>query len=658
MVALSLTVLMTMTAFAVDLGRMRTERRSLQADADAIALDAVQAIYGMDGVTAQPAAIAEANLSAARNGLSVTLTDEHVKVGKWDVGTQSFQYLGDQVNVFPDAVQVDLSSAVEMFFDFSTDERQVSRRAVAVSRGTTMGALGSVVAGIQPAPVPDPTVGCAVGVAASVQMTVMNHIYTKLLGIEVSGGIEGKVNESVDENLSCQISGPNDGLQLDAASYKGLAANRVTFRDLAAAGGYGSPSELASQSVTQKRLLEITATVLQSGEDPSSTRYQAGNQLLAIADEIDVTTTFVVGDIFKDATGTPQSSDPVDASTGGSDSVGDASINVLDMLFATATAIDGNNFVGGETGTAVPLPLGADGSLVNVPMKVHVIERPQLDLRPKHAGEQGPRTSQVSVTLDIPVAVSGMPIDLSYLSILGLSEPNTANATGSIPLVIEVGQASSQYPDIQCPADGTPPIVDMTVTSGAARVQVGATTDTNFADGISVTTPGAIVAGTSTVTTLNLLTLLKVEGSVDMEISTTVPSFGQTFTAAGATVLDTGTDLTAGGGEATNPFTFVEPGPTEWFRYRGGFSDVAVADSTFASYDFGTTSNDLIGLLNLSESDETRHAVVQEALDPVLQQLDTTVLQPIFNALGVTVGGADARIYDVRCQVPALANRS
>lgn len=660
MVALSLTMLMAMTAFAVDLGRMRTERRSLQADADAIALDSVQAIYGMDGVTAQPAAVAEANLSAARNGLSVTLTDEHVQVGKWDVATQSFQYLGDQVNVFPNAVLVDLSSSVEMFFDFSADARDVSRRAVAVSTGSTRGVLGSVVAGVRPQNPPDPTSGCAVGVAASVQMTVMNHIYTKLLGIQVSGGVQATVSESVDENLSCQISGPSDGLQLDAASYRGLAANRVTFRDLATAGAVGSPTELLEQSVTQKQLLEMTAVALQSGQDPATTRYQAGTQLFAIAAGLDSTTTFVVGDVFQDVTGTPQSSDTVDAGTGGTDSVGDASINALDMLFATATAIDGENFVGGETGTAVPLPLGPDGSLVNVPMKVHVIERAKFDLRPKFAGEQGPRSSQVSIALDIPVSVSGMPLDLSYLNLLGLSEPNTANATGSLPLVIEVGQATSLYPRIHCPSDGTDPIVDMTVTSGAARVQVGVTTDTNFADGVTVTTPGSLTTGTSTVTTVGVNALginVAVEGSVDMGISTTVPSFGQRFTAAGAAGLGLGTDLTAGGGEATNPFTFVEPGPTDWFRYRGGFANVAVADSTFASYDFGTTSDGLIGLLNLSESDQTRHAVVQQTFGPVLQQVDTTVLQPLFNALGVTVGGADAQITDVQCQVPALANR-
>lgn len=649
LVALGLTVLMTMTAFAVDLGRMRTERRSLQADADAIALDAVQAIRGMDGLTAQPAAITEANLSAARNGLSVTLTADDVKVGIWDVGTQSFQDVGGQANVFPDAVQVDLTSAVEMFFDFATDHRDVSRRAVAVSRAQTMGELGSVVAGIQPE-VEDPTSGCAVGVAASVQMTLMNHIYTELLGIEADSSIEGEISEDVDENQSCQISGPNDGLQLDAASYKGLAAHRITFGDLAAAGAAGSPDELLAQTVTQGQLLEIAALALQSGEDPTSTRYQVGTQLLAIAGEVDAASTFVIGDVLRGSTGTPSA-------------VADASVSVLDLLFATATAIDGSNFVGADGGLTVPLPLGTGGAPVSVPMKVHVIERPQLDQVPRFAGQSGPSTSQVSIALDVPISVSNLGIDLAPLGILGIGAPNTANATGSIPLVIEVGQATSSYPSIRCPADGTAPVVDMTVTSGAARVRIGTTTDTDFADGVSVTTPGSLVTGTSQVTTLgvNLLGIgISLQAGVDMAARTTLPYVvGQSFSGSGAGALATGTSLAAGGGSATNPFTFVDPGPTDWYRYRGGLNNVSVADSVVGSFDFGASSSGVLGLLtSQSQSRAARNGVVQKALDPVLAQLDGTVLQPLFNALGVTVGGADARIHDVQCQVPALANRN
>ncbi|MFP5322299.1 MAG: pilus assembly protein TadG-related protein [Acidimicrobiia bacterium] len=653
MVALSLTVLMTMTAFAVDLGRMRVERRDLQADADALALDAVQMITGLPAPDALAAAQAEVVASAGRNGVEASEI-ESVRVGTWHTNVDPpwfEEYTGTQQ--FPDAVEVKLADMVRMFFDFSTDERRVSRLGIAVSTARTKGELGSVVAGVEPQ---DPTAGCAVGVAASVQMTVMNYLYTELLGITAEAAVEGEVSYGVSDNLSCQVTGPNDGLKLDAASYQGLAATAVTFDDLAAQLGAGSPDEMLDLSVTQAEVLTATAQALQIGQDPTALRYQVGNQLLAIAGEIDATTSFVFGDVYTEQTGTVDS--PVDgsSSTGGQGSVAEASMNVLDVLFATATAIDANNFVGADGTLAVPLPLGDGGSLVDVPMKAHVIEAAKGDKRWKYANQAGPTNSQVSIALDIPVSVSDLPIDLTYLNLLGLGEPNIANATGSIPLIIEVGQATSTYPSIQCPTNGSPATVDMTVTSGAARVRIGTTTDTNFADGISVTTPGSLVAGTSTVTTLNLLSLLQIEGSVDMEISTTIPSFGQSFTAEGAGALDTSADLTAGGGSATNPFSFVEPGPTEWFRYRGGIGNVAVADSVVGSYDFGTTSDGLIGALNLADSRTTRNAVVQQAVNPLLKQLDP-MLQPVFNALGATLGGADARIVDVECQVPALANR-
>lgn len=653
-VALGLTMLMTMTAFAVDLGRMRTERRDLQADADAIAMDAVQAISGLDGPAAQLAAVQEANRSAVRNGLSGTLTNDHVKVGVWDPPTQHFQYVGDQAGVLPDAVQVELGATVDMFFDFSAASRDVSRRAVAVARPTTMGGLGSVVAGIQPPPTPDPTSGCAVGVAASVQMTVMNHVYTELFGIKAGTSIQGQVSHGVAENVSCQVSGPNDGLQLDAASYSGLGATRVTFRDLAAAAGVGTPSELGKLHVSQAELLRLTADALQSGSDPTTLRFEVGTQLDTIADEVtNLSQRYAIKDIFEG---------PVDgdATVGGQDAVFDASLTALDMLLAAATMIDANNFVGADGGLVVPLPLGADGASVDVPMKVHVIEPAKYDEVPRAAGQAGPQTSQVSVALDVPVSVSGLPVDLSHLNIAGLaSNTATASGTGTLPLIIEVGHASSRYTRIECPMDGTPPQVDMEVTSGAARVRMGATTDTDFSDGITVTTPGSIMAsGSANVETLDLVGLATVSASVDLAVSTNVPSFGQSFGATGATTLDAAAGLNAGGGSASNTFEAVPPGPTDWFRYRGGFNNVAVTDSVMRSYDFGTTSSGLIGTLNLTESAQVRDAIVQGTLNPVLTQLDTTVLQPLFNAVGLTFGGADARIDNVACDVPALANRN
>jgi uncharacterized membrane protein len=653
MVALSLTILMTMTAFAVDLGRMRTERRDLQANADAIALDAVQMIRGLNGPAAQSAAVNEANHSARRNGLDVVLTDAHVQVGMWDVPTQTFTPTPTDPNTFPDAVQVDLDASVEMFFDFSTDSREVSRRAVAVSRAQTKGELGSVVAGIQP-DVYDPTTGCAVGASASIQMTVMNYVYTKLLGITAESRIEGEVDAGVSENHSCQISGPNDGLALDAASYRGLGATDVAFRDLAAFLGTGSPDQMLDMTVTQAEVLDASGRALQSGEDPTTTRYQVGSQLIAIAGELGTSTGFVFGDVFSPVGGS--------ASSGTGGSVADASINALDLLFATATAIDGKNFVGADGGLSVPLPLGTGGALVNVPMKVHVIERPQRDDVWRYAGQSGPSTSQVSIALDVPISVNNLGVDLSYLNILGIGSPNTANATGTLPLVIEVGKATSSYTGITCPAEGNAPLVDMAVTSGAARVRIGTTNDTNFADGVSVNTPSALAVGTSYVTTLGVNALgigISLQAGVDMAARTTLPYVvGQNFTSEGAGTLAAGTELAAGGGSSSNEFTWMAPDPTPWYRYRGGFDNVSVTDSVVGSFDFGASSSGLLGLLTSeAQSKAARNGMVQSALDPVLQQLDGTVLQPLFNALGLTVGGADARIREVRCQVPALANR-
>lgn len=663
MVALSLTVLMTMTAFAVDLGRMRTERRDLQADADALALDAVQMIHGLDAAAALPVAQAEAAASAVRNNVDPSEI-QSVEVGTWDVPTQTFTVM---TSGFPDSVRVILTDMVDMFFDFSTDERSVTRTGVAKAVAQTRGELGSVVAGIQP-DVYDPTTGCAVGASASLQMTVMNYVYTELLGITAESSIGGTVAAGVDENRSCQISGPNDGLALDAASYRGMAATDVAFRDLATFLGAGSPDELLDLEVTQAEVLEATAQALQNGEDPTTTRYQVGSQLLAIAGELDTTTTFVFGDVYAgEDLGTVDS--PVDGSVvgGGTGSAADASLNALDLLFATATAIDGENFVGADGDLNVPLPLGTGGALVNVPMKVHVIERPQWHHDHRVAGQPGPSTSQVSIALDVPISVSNLGIDLSYLNILGIGTPNTANATGRLPLVIEIGKATSTYTAITCPADGSASLVDMSVTSGAARVRIGTTTDTNFADGVSVTTPSALAAGTSYVTTLGVNALglsISLQAGVDMAARTTLPAVvGQSFTGAGAGGLALGTELDAGGGSASNEFAWTGPDAppdsyTPWYRYRGGLNNVSTTDSVVGSFDFGASSSGTLGLLtSVTQSRAAQNGVVQRALDPVLQRLDSTVLQPLFNALGLTLGGADARIRDVRCQVPALANR-
>lgn len=672
MVALSLTMLMTMTAFAVDLGRMRTERRDLQADADAIAMDAVQAIRGLTGAPAQAAAVAEANASAQRNDLDMVLAYPQVQVGRWDVGAQQFQFTGDDANaaLVPNAVFVDLSETVDMFFDFSQDERQVSRWAVAVSRAQVKGELGSVVAGIEPK---DPTAGCAIGASASMQMTLMNHLYAALFGITVGVDSTVVIEQDVDENQSCQVIPDGDGLKLDVVSYQGLASSRVLFEDLAAELGAGSPDELADTMVTQSELLCASGKALQREEDEdgnvdtSTLRYAVGTQLIAMAEAIvesrepsDPATEVPGPDCDPQAGADTESDvrfgDAFQSSSGGDPAL-DTSMSALDMVFLAATMIDGQNFVGGETGISVPLPLGVNGANVDVPVRFHVIEPPVPDTEWKYQGDDGPRTSQVSIALDVPINLSGLPVPLNtLLSIVGLGSPHSSSLGGSIPLVIELGRATSRYTQVDCPkTDASPSTVKMEVASGAARVSVGATTDTDFSNGVAITTPGKIVAEGSA--SVKLLSLLPV--TVDAHVAGDLPSITQRFTSAVGSEADTGLDLNAGGDiEDEPPFLFTPPGPTAWQRYAGGFGGISSSTGyAMFSREYNFTSSGAIGTLSPADSKTVRRELVRQSVKNVLDRVDAQVLEPLANALGVTVGGADARILDVRCEVPALANR-
>ena len=156
-----------------------------------------------------------------------------------------------------------------MFFDLSSRNRSVQPQVGRRRSGPDPGRFGSVVAGIEPK---DPTAGCAVGAAASAQVNFMNQIYTKLLGITVSGGVEIHRDINVNQNISCQATGPNDGLKLDAGSWRGLAATDVTLGELAAQLGFADADALMASQVTQKQVLTATANALKARGTPPTPR--------------------------------------------------------------------------------------------------------------------------------------------------------------------------------------------------------------------------------------------------------------------------------------------------------------------------------------------------------------------------------------------------
>lgn len=642
--ALFITTMFVMVSFAVDLGRLRAERRDLQADADAIALDAVQKINGLTADLAWPVAVTEANASAARNDFPSTLTTNEVQVGTWTSGTGTapgtFTPQSSSTE-FPNAVKVSLSSTIPMYFDLSSSERSVRREAVAVARAQAQARLGSVVAGIEPK---DPTAGCAVGVAAAAQVRYMNQIYTRLLGVSVSGGVNIQRDASVNENINCQATGPNDGLRLDAGSYRGLAATDVTLGDLAAQLGFADADALLAGQVTQKEVITATANALQASGNAADA--QAGSDLATIASAMQSGSQYQFGSSVGSGSGST-----------GDGSAGEATINTLDLLVVTATAIDGNNFLGASNDLDLPsqLPPG----LTNIRTRISIVEPPQPDLPLgswRYQGQLGPKTSQIVTTLQVPLAFNNTPVDLSTLGIPGVGSVATVTGNGTLSLVVKVGYAQSTYDKIACgPQGADDSVVDLRVESGAARVTLGVLGAGEFSDNATASAPsGPLINGSANVTIG--VGPLAVNVPINLGSLTTVPATGQTFGAGGLLGVSGSYDLNAGGGSATKQFT--APYETPYQRYPGGIGTVGATDSVVSTINFGANSTGTLGtLLTESQSRVVRDQVIKKALEPYLDAVDTQVLQPLIDALGATAGGADGKIVAVRCQVPALADR-
>lgn len=625
MVALSLTVLMTMTAFAVDLGRMRTERRDLQAAADALALDAVQAIQGLNAEDAQPIAEAEAAASAVRNQLNAAAI-ESVHVGTWQVDSQTFHEMST-AQEFPDAVRVILRDTVEMFFDFSTNERSVTRTGVAVARGAARGEVGTVLAGLQQT-VDPMTAPCRV----HQQVSFMNTIYTTMLGI--TSNVEISAEGEVDSG-PCEVVTPATGLKLDALSWQGLGYGRATLDDIATEMGLGSKDELFAGTVNAREFLDATAKVLQASPDVLDA--EAGTILGQIVAAMSATNQVDIGAIVDD------SSTGASAGTG-NDSAANAGVDALTLLTGTAMLINGENLAS----ATVPLQLPYLSNPVTT--RVKVIEPPQTHEDLRRAGEAGPRTAAARVAVEVPL--QGLELDLTLLGLVG-----TQLATGSLNFVVEVGRAESVYERIACPI-GDLKQVDMLVDTGAVTLGYGAATNNQVNQSATVdVNPSVQVNAQIGVTLPAIWPLPAISVTLDLAQVTNVE---ETHTFVGGVKTE---GLSQGqinllGAPSSNTFTtFGDASP--WHRYPGGISGTQLTDLTYAEIQYNAVLGDTLSLLGITQLsvDNMIRKALDAATGSIVEDIGANIVDPLLHSLGITVAGADGRILDMTCQMPALANR-
>ena len=225
-VALVLPVLLIMTAFAVDLGRQRSSRRTMQARADIIALDLVRLADGRTEGEIMAEAPAEMIASANRNKVDPAKID--FEYGTW---SEASGFIGTLDSGVPDAVRVQAGETVDYYFRPGVGT--TSRAAVAQTKAMAGFTIGSFAANV----------------------------------------------DSTSSPLLNQLIG--DALGLGVLSYNGLATTDLQWLGIATELGLGTPQELFSGDVSAFDALSAAARIIQR-DNPNAAELQVLNQVLAV----------------------------------------------------------------------------------------------------------------------------------------------------------------------------------------------------------------------------------------------------------------------------------------------------------------------------------------------------------------------------------------
>lgn len=278
-VALILPVLILMTAFAVDLGRQRSSRRTMQARADVIALDMVRVAGGRtEGViVADPATSSALAATAARNDILVSQIDP-LEWGTWVDGRVP-EFLPTLDTDIPNAVRVTTHETTDYFFQ--TGSGDVTRTATATTDAAAGFQIGTRLLSIN-----------------AQQSVILNGIFSAALG--------GPIN-------------------LTAVGYNGLLGASLPLGPLATALTFGSPDELADATVGAQAFYLAAAQVMQNQGNTA-----AASALNAIATQTDSSLLLDMGQLLE-------------IEQGGSAAAANGSVDLYSLVTGSVFVIDGTH---------------------------------------------------------------------------------------------------------------------------------------------------------------------------------------------------------------------------------------------------------------------------------------------------------------------------
>jgi uncharacterized membrane protein len=390
-VALLISTLVLMVSFAVDLGRQRADRRLAQAGADVVALDMVRIVEGrtLDQVVNDPATATALSESATRNGFSNNVgftVDTHLpRITNIEWGRIGPNANGSTFSVLTPAAGVDTDAD-------GTQDLQEVPNAVRITAERTTDYFFQPGEG-----------GVLRQAVATEDKAATFMVGSKLVSVDTSSAA------LLNSVLGPALGGP---LNVDAVSYTGLVDAGINLGQLAAELGFGSPTEMASGTVTAQEFYLAAAQVMANNGNT------AGAEVFeAAGTTVDGTTTIDMGTLF-------------DFEQGGPDDEANASVDAFSLLTGSAEVINGESTISVPSlGVTVP-------GVTATSMSLDVTQPPVTVSGPVGTSAN---VRQVAMTLDLalaPTTVSGLLI------------------TGTVTLDLEVAGGTGTLNDIDCGRPG------------------------------------------------------------------------------------------------------------------------------------------------------------------------------------------------------------
>jgi uncharacterized membrane protein len=419
------------------------------------------------------------------------------------------------------------------------------------------------------------------------------------------GSYAARIDSSTSPLLNLLLNKMLGGsLNLDALSYKGLAAANISLLGLAADLGIGSVDQLVSTSLSANKVLLAAVDVLKKNGDTA---------------DASILNTIALG------------VGPVPIKLGslvnvapGSGAAEAATLNILDLVTGTAYVANGSNAVSVPSlGTSI----GLTGT--NLTTALSIISKPSTACPAK---VDPAATDNLASTSQVHLAITGQVASLPALTGLTLNVGNT-NVT------VDVAPATGVLTGVTCGNEtaANPSGEDVQVKSGVASASVA----TTVSIGGTVTNGGllgTLLGGLGSL--LNSVLSIQIQGSLTLSAGTAQPS----------------TTKTAQIRVPVNPTAWTNPVST-------GSGDLGVNTlSVVPTWTSGPTivAKGLLGTITLNANQIAQivsnlvSSLVSGLLDPVVTGLNNTVLSPLFHLLGLEVGGADVFGQRPSCNKPAL----